>query len=200
MGRRHDELSRGAAGLLKCAVAEANWDGRLENGRLADAQIDDKLIEEYSVDLTAIGARERYLELARAFEVADSEDPVVNAHRNALIGELRTRLATRCVERLDADLVILDEFQRFRSLMRGDNEAGLLAKALFDFGQQDADAQRDAVQDVHVPDRRGRPSPSRLLRHHSFSSRRRAPHLSMSRWTDFVTLFSMFTIRVPPNW
>jgi len=55
--------------------------------------------------------------------------------RDALIGELRGLLAAACVEALEPDLVILDEFQRFRHLLVDDpeNEAASLARALFDW-------------------------------------------------------------------
>ncbi len=41
----------------------------------------------------------------------------VHKVRNALIGELRHRLAKVCIEYLDADLFILDEFQRFAEVI-----------------------------------------------------------------------------------
>lgn len=55
--------------------------------------------------------------------------------RDALIGELRGLLAAACVEALEPDLVILDEFQRFRHLLVDDpdSEAASLARALFDW-------------------------------------------------------------------
>ena len=55
--------------------------------------------------------------------------------RNALIGELRGLLAASCVEALEPDLVILDEFQRFKHLLVDDpeSEAASLARALFDW-------------------------------------------------------------------
>jgi hypothetical protein len=50
-----------------------------------------------------------------------------------LLGTLRKVLARACVQALKPDLVIVDEFQRFRHLLREDNDAGLLAKELFDY-------------------------------------------------------------------
>jgi hypothetical protein len=52
--------------------------------------------------------------------------------RAAFVGELRERLAHACVEALQPDLVILDEFQRFKHLFDPDNPAGALAKTLFE--------------------------------------------------------------------
>lgn len=47
------------------------------------------------------------------------------------IGELRGHLAQACVGALQPDLVILDEFQRFKRLLDRDTEAGELAEHLF---------------------------------------------------------------------
>jgi hypothetical protein len=53
-----------------------------------------------------------------------------------LVGELRTALARAGVNRLEPDLVILDEFQRFRHLLdvADGGEAAELAHHLFDYG------------------------------------------------------------------
>jgi len=51
--------------------------------------------------------------------------------RYRMIGELRRRLADVCIDALEPDLVILDEFQRFRDLLTGQDEAAELAQQLF---------------------------------------------------------------------
>jgi hypothetical protein len=51
--------------------------------------------------------------------------------RYRMIGELRRRLAGVCIDALEPDLVILDEFQRFRDLLTGQDEAATLAQQLF---------------------------------------------------------------------
>lgn len=51
--------------------------------------------------------------------------------RYRMIGELRRRLADVCIEALEPDLVILDEFQRFKDLLDGQDEAAELAQQLF---------------------------------------------------------------------
>ena len=50
-----------------------------------------------------------------------------------LIGRMRSILAHCCVRALEPDLVILDEFQRFRHLLSGDDQAAELAQAVFDY-------------------------------------------------------------------
>ena len=55
--------------------------------------------------------------------------------RNEVIGELRRMLAKVCVDALEPDLVILDEFQRFKPLLETreehQSEAAALAQSLF---------------------------------------------------------------------
>ena len=64
---------------------------------------------------------------------------VVHPRAN-LVGRLREILAQTCLDALEPDLVILDEFQRFRHLLRDDDEVAHLARSLFNYvtpeGQQ----------------------------------------------------------------
>lgn len=53
--------------------------------------------------------------------------------RYRLIGELRHLLAETCLEALEPDLVILDEFQRFKHLLEDEDEAAQLARSLFNY-------------------------------------------------------------------
>jgi hypothetical protein len=68
--------------------------------------------------------------------------PDLSRERNQLIGELRRLLAETCLHWLEPDLIILDEFQRFKHLLQGDSdeasEAAQLAAHLFNF-QEKAD-------------------------------------------------------------
>ena len=51
----------------------------------------------------------------------------------AVIGELRALLAATCIRSIAPDLIILDEFQRFKNLLDGNDEAGKLAEKLFEW-------------------------------------------------------------------
>lgn len=53
--------------------------------------------------------------------------------RKKFIGELRNILATSCITALEPDLIILDEFQRFKHLLDGQDQMSQLAKVLFDY-------------------------------------------------------------------
>jgi hypothetical protein len=57
----------------------------------------------------------------------------LKTRRNALIGELRQLLARDCLKALQPDLVILDEFQRFKNLLGDDTAAGQLAQQLMNY-------------------------------------------------------------------
>lgn len=78
--------------------------------------------------------RERFVDLCERFQhvrtTAPSEDRVARAH---WIGEVRSLLAASCLRALKPDLIVLDEFQRFRHLLGGESELGQLASDLFEY-------------------------------------------------------------------
>ncbi len=57
----------------------------------------------------------------------------ISSRRFKLIGELRHVLARAAVDKLEPDLVILDEFQRFKSLLTSESPESELAHALWDY-------------------------------------------------------------------
>lgn len=59
--------------------------------------------------------------------------------RDHLIGDIREVMAMSCVDALEPDLVILDEFQRFRSILKGEDQMSKLARKLFDFRYRGSD-------------------------------------------------------------
>lgn len=82
------------------------------------------------------GLRERFDELCERF--ARSRDALPEhdrEDRRELIADLRAVLAASCVTALEPDLVILDEFQRFRELLEPDrsDDAAKLANELFTY-------------------------------------------------------------------
>lgn len=78
--------------------------------------------------------RTRFEEVAERFrrtrKHVPHEDRVL---RSQVIGELRGVLAVSCLEALEPDLIILDEFQRFKDLLDPDTESGALARGLFEY-------------------------------------------------------------------
>ena len=53
--------------------------------------------------------------------------------RNRLVGEVRAILARTCISALEPDVVILDEFQRFKDLLDGESDASRLARELLEY-------------------------------------------------------------------
>ena len=60
---------------------------------------------------------------------------------NKLIGKLRNELAKVCVNSLEPDLIILDEFQRFKNILSGEDEASILARAMFEHNNADGNVK-----------------------------------------------------------
>ena len=76
--------------------------------------------------------RVRFEELRKVFCRNDAQPAQGAAKlRTQWIGELRRLLARVCLKALEPDLIILDEFQRFKHLLEADSEAGELARDLF---------------------------------------------------------------------
>ncbi|MBI3969916.1 MAG: DEAD/DEAH box helicase [Chloroflexi bacterium] len=65
--------------------------------------------------------------------------------RYQLIGELRGLLATTCLAALEPDLIILDEFQRFKHLLHGTDAASELARGLFEYSDDSDERSRARV-------------------------------------------------------
>ncbi|MBK7624684.1 MAG: helicase [Kineosporiaceae bacterium] len=80
------------------------------------------LVEEFNDLVTELGRRQT---------LSQDESP----RARLLIKRLRTTLARAGVETLEPDLIILDEFQRFRNLLDPNSEAGELAHHLFNYPQ-----------------------------------------------------------------
>lgn len=55
------------------------------------------------------------------------------AARRWFVSHLRRLLANACLDAMEPDLVILDEFQRFRELLNPETESGELAQRLFEY-------------------------------------------------------------------
>lgn len=64
-----------------------------------------------------------------------------NKRRNQFVGRVRAVLAETCVKALEPDLIILDEFQRFKHLMSDDADTSLLAQKLFNYSDAHGEAK-----------------------------------------------------------
>ena len=78
--------------------------------------------------------RERFDDLSDRFQYSRKRVPWHERdERNRLVGDLRTVLAETCLEALEPDLVILDEFQRFKHLLGDEDASSELAQQLFEY-------------------------------------------------------------------
>ena len=94
------------------------------------AALDRQCADEQARNETTI--RQRVEQLVTDYS---SENPgkELNERRTAVIGELRQSLARSCIRALQPDLIVLDEFQRFKELLDGEGPAGEMAKHLFEY-------------------------------------------------------------------
>ena len=85
--------------------------------------------------------RERLGKILDAF----ASDPRPNAEmcqlQREIIGELRQLLGKSCIQSLEPDLIILDEFQRFKDLLSGDSPEAEMAQQLFDYEDHESKAR-----------------------------------------------------------
>ena len=90
------------------------------------------------------GLRARWEEACKSFQHYRRKWPrELRRTRRYLIAELRSLLAKSCIGALEPDLIILDEFQRFKHLLepREGDEAAELARMLFEWQDESTDAQ-----------------------------------------------------------
>jgi hypothetical protein len=121
-----------------------------------EADIDEKLSESFTRELGRRIAedqqkgkpdlRMRFDNLCSAFGRVDSNASNDDfSERASVIGELRGLLASVCLEALEPDLIILDEFQRFKNLLKAENDAGVLARNLFRFTDEEEGSEARVI-------------------------------------------------------
>lgn len=122
------------AGTNSFTRAVENFDHSKVNQQLAAAfvlKLEERVAEEQAVGQPDL--RSRFEELRSIFCRSDArpEQGATN-RRTKWIGEMRRLLAGVCLAALEPDLIILDEFQRFKHLLEQESESGELARHLFD--------------------------------------------------------------------
>lgn len=128
---RRPDLSEQLLHFLRCTVTLSNFRSHVQ---ASTEEIDDTLSGLFLEAIEGTDAWSRIEELCVRFAVARTEIPEADRQdQYALIGELRQRLARVCVEALEPDLVIMDEFQRFQDLLDGDDDAAELAREVTDY-------------------------------------------------------------------
>ena len=113
------------------------WDPWQWSDDELDPGLSERFLAALRADAAATGEESmlaRFELLADSLTRRDRSSPnawSLASEANGLVGELRRTLATSCIDGLEPDLVILDEFQRFRNLLSPDDPTGDLARMLF---------------------------------------------------------------------
>lgn len=143
--------------LLRGGAGEANWESYVNNykfqkvGKGSD-RIDEDIAGRFKANLDLEAGRdrdagrqtlqERFDHVAGRLRRTDRGD--LGHARGELVAELRRILARSAIDAIEPDLIILDEFQRFRHLLDdpvdGD-ETQALAHQLFDYESPDGHAR-----------------------------------------------------------
>ena len=123
---------RGLSNLLRDNVMPENWKWYIQNW---DKRLDPVIRKQFISEIR--GNQDLRSDLKQLSEYfSDRRRRVAWEHQDArlsLIEQLRRTLARVCIVALEPDLVILDEFQRFRELLGEESEAARLAQELFGY-------------------------------------------------------------------
>ena len=143
--RRGDLPEDGLYNLLQCTMGDENYRKSVDEARATENKIDKAITDEFLATLNRNPALLNRLECVcgRFRERPDSGWSWESSDaRYAVIGDLRNMLARVCVDALEPNLIILDEFQRFRDLLDGDSPAAELTRQLLDFQYRKDDSER----------------------------------------------------------
>lgn len=126
---RADRFVAGLQRLSRATAGEVGWQDYV----VQPVNFDAKLARDFRTAVAGDGQLARRLsELAEYFyDRRHVPDATLRDRALQLIADLRGRLAKVCLAALEPDLVILDEFQRFRDLLDPENPSAELAQALF---------------------------------------------------------------------
>ena len=136
--KRRTKLRNGLLNLLQAKAGKDNWRRKASEARKSSAKDLDTDISK-AFRKSVLANRELYERLKdccgrfsryRDWKKIPTEDSKL---RYRIIAKLRSMLASKCLDALEPDLVILDEFQRFKHLLKDNDEASDLARALFEY-------------------------------------------------------------------
>ena len=133
---------RGLHNLLQVSAGAESWQWAVDNMNIKG--IDKHIIKRFRRQVQADRALFKELErICELFPRRRAHYPTkMTQPRNSLIARLRSKLSHACVDALQPDLIIMDEFQRFRDLLHGDSDAAVLAQELFDYSSSEGHAAR----------------------------------------------------------
>lgn len=121
----------GLANLLQMGVRKDRWRWLVRQQTPLDSEIRKSFLESFSQSGLNVELDDLIDDCFHRYRRTWPDD--AHRRRRDLVGKLRTLLAKACVRALEPDLVILDEFQRFRTLLESSvaDTAVELAQSLF---------------------------------------------------------------------
>lgn len=133
----------GLMNVFQDSVLKKNWRDLLDwfsKEKKIDRELAEKFTDALEKRIEAekkegkIDLRTRLDDLCQRFSFNEKNDPDRDRRdAAALIGELRMVLAQSCLDALEPDIVILDEFQRFKHLLDAKDETSHLAQHFFNY-------------------------------------------------------------------
>ena len=140
MLRDRFDLSRtGLLNLLQATAFKDNWRHYAQQEVILDAELERLFVRELRCKPALLRELRAVDEVFYTFR---KNVPKEEFNRSLqVISGLRRLLAKVCIGALEPDLIILDEFQRFKDLLNGDSEAALLAQALFEYSETDGEGR-----------------------------------------------------------
>ncbi len=122
----------GLLNFLRHHVGRANWEWSAKSDD--SFHVDETLSAAFREDIRQDKElRGRLIDICERFHRFKENPEADRPDQNALLGDLRKRLSKICLEALEPDLIILDEFQRFRNLLQSGDAAAELAQDLFNY-------------------------------------------------------------------
>jgi hypothetical protein len=115
--------------MLRCRVQKDNWENQLR--RCDPDGIDKKLCDDFLEDISRDHCL--YNKIRDICNGGSDQAQSGNQAKLELILELRIRLGETSLNVLEPDLIILDEFQRFKNLLDKNNPEARLAQKLFNY-------------------------------------------------------------------
>ena len=98
-----------------------------------DRRIDDSISSQFEKQVGGHGSDLHQEFVSVRDHLAAGTDPDAWRVRSRFVSRLRRLLAHSCLDALEPDLVVLDEFQRFRELLNPRTTSGELAQRLFEY-------------------------------------------------------------------
>jgi len=135
-------LGKGAIRLLMKPVRdEARFRAEVRNVKLQapDVEVGNRFV--HLVETDEDDLRGSFTDLSRVLARGGNESAHDRERRLHLVARFRLLLARACVAALEPDLVILDEFQRFRHLLDEETDAALLFRAICEYADLDTGRQ-----------------------------------------------------------